>query len=85
MYNSAEDMQAYKDAMNTLASEYPQLVSSYDEAGNAIINLERAEQELVDLRIASAEAARDAALAERQEKNYELQALDNLLTLANSA
>jgi hypothetical protein len=40
MYDSTEDMQAYKDAMNTLASEYPNLVSAYDESGNAIINLE---------------------------------------------
>jgi len=43
MYNSTEDMQAYKDAMNTMADAYPNLVSAYDEAGNAIIALEDAE------------------------------------------
>jgi len=43
MYNSTEDMQAYKDAMNSMASEYPELIGSYDAAGNAIIDLNAAE------------------------------------------
>jgi len=29
--------------MATMASEYPNLISSYDEAGNAIIDVEKAE------------------------------------------
>ena len=73
MYNSTEDMQAYKDAMNTLAEEYPELISGYDEAGNAIVNLNEAEKKLTELRRDSAQAARDAAIAELNQRKLELE------------
>ena len=62
MYNSSDDMQAYKDAMNNMAEQYPNLISAYDEAGNAIINLTEAEALLLDTRAKSAKAAREAAI-----------------------
>jgi hypothetical protein len=50
MYNSTEDMQAYKDAMQTMANEYPSVISGFDEAGNAIIDLNKAELLLAETR-----------------------------------
>ena len=44
MYNSAEDAEKYTDAMNSLGQQYPGLISSYDSMGNAIIDLQDAEQ-----------------------------------------
>ena len=64
MYNSTEDMQAYKDAMNTLGQSYPELISTYDSMGNAIIDLQQAESVLMNVRSDAASAARKAAEAE---------------------
>lgn len=79
MYNSTEDMKAYKDAMNNMASEYPQLISSYDEAGNAIIDLNKAESLLTQARIDSARASYQAAIAEKQEIDFQILAVKELL------
>jgi hypothetical protein len=43
--------------MNSMADEYPQLISTYDESGNAIINLTSAEELLAQTRIEAASAA----------------------------
>ena len=64
MYNSTEDMQKYKEAMNNMAADYPQLVESYDSAGNAIINLNSAEETLLATRLEAARAATNSAAAE---------------------
>ena len=72
MYNSADDMQAYKDAMNNMASQYPNLISSYDEAGNAIIDLQAAEEYLVSVREQAAIAARKAAIANAEATQQQL-------------
>ena len=85
MYNSSDDMQAYKDAMNTMASQYPSLVSAYDEAGNAIIDIENAEALLLSTRANSAAVARKAAEAEVEKANSELQAYDKLLAASSGA
>lgn len=79
MYNSTEDMKAYKDAMNNMASEYPQLISSYDEAGNAIVDLNKAENLLTRARIDSARASYQAAIAENTQIKLEIKAVQNLL------
>jgi len=60
MYNSEEDMKAYKDAMNTMADAYPDLISSYDEAGNAIIDITAAEHKLAESRLDSAKAVTES-------------------------
>ena len=64
MYNSEEDMKAYKDAIANMAADYPQLISQYDAAGDAIIEIESAEAALSEARISGARAAEEAALAE---------------------
>ena len=79
MYNSTDDMQAYTDAMNTMASQYPALVSSYDEAGNAIIDLNSAERELIALRQQSAISTRQAAQTEAELKKKQVKAGETLL------
>jgi len=57
MYNSDEDMQNYIEAMNNMASAYPELISGYDNAGNAIIDLNHAEEVLASTRLEGAKAA----------------------------
>lgn len=64
MYNSTEDMQKYKEAMNNMAADYPELIANYDEAGNKIIDLNAAEELLIQTRIKAAKAATDNAEAE---------------------
>lgn len=85
MYNSTEDMQAYKDAMNTMADAYPQLISSYDEAGNAIIDLNEAEQTLAELRLEGARAARTASIKEGELHQGYKKALDEALKVVETS
>ena len=59
-YDSAEAAQAYKEAMNAMADEYPNLISHYDSAGNAIIDVAAAEEALTQARYNAAVAARQA-------------------------
>jgi len=75
MYNSADDMKAYKDAMNSMADDYPLLISNYDEAGNAIIDLAAAEEELSRLRAEAAQSTTNAAIAERNKLKLEISGL----------
>ena len=77
MYDSADSMTAYKDAMNTLASQYPQLISAYDSAGNAIIDLQDAEQTLANVRAQASTAAREAAVKEAKTRKTQIEILDN--------
>jgi len=44
--------------MNNVADQYPALIGSYDEAGNAIIDLNSAEAALAAARLEGAKAAR---------------------------
>ena len=77
MYNSTEDMQAYKDAMNTMASQYPSLISNYDEAGNAIIDLNAAEALLAQTRLQASQAANAAAKAEAKTRKTTISILES--------
>ena len=61
MYDSKEDMQAYKEAMNNVGKEYPELITRYDEQGNAIVDLTKAENTLTQARIDAANAAIQAS------------------------
>lgn len=76
MYNSAEDMQAYKEALANMADTYPELVTSYDSAGNAIINITQAEDALAQSRLEGAVAARNAAAENVRVAKLQLQAWD---------
>ena len=73
MYNSAEDMQAYQDAVGTAADSYPELISAYDEAGNAIIDLQAAETALSEARLAGARAAKTAAIKELEVSDKQIE------------
>ena len=75
MYNSEEDMKNYKDAMAAMAEEYPSLIGSYDEAGNAIIDLQKAEEALAQARLDGARSARQAIEKELQLRQKEREAL----------
>ena len=78
MYNSNEDMQKYQDAMNTMASNYPTLISNYDAAGNAIIDLNKAEELLARTRLEAAQAANEAAKKEAQSRQTAIRILDEI-------
>ena len=84
MYNSTEDMKAYKDAMNTLGEEYPNLISSYDEAGNAIINISAAETALAEARTAGAKAAAEAAIKQIEIYNTQAEAAQSAINEINT-
>ena len=79
MYNSTEDMNKYKDAMNTMASQYPSLISNYDEAGNAVIDLNAAELLLAQTRLQASEAANAAAKAEAQTRQTSIKILTDAI------
>jgi len=78
MYNSSDDMKSYTDAMNSMADNYPQLIAAYDEAGNAIIDLEGAESLLISTRMEAAAKARLAAEEEAKQVTTELQLYEKL-------
>ena len=73
-YDSTEAAQAYKDAMNTMADEYPNLISHYDSAGNAIIDVAAAEEALTQARYDAAVAARQA---QRDEVEVRRKSIEN--------
>ena len=75
MYNSADDMTAYQDAMANMASQYPELISSYDSAGNAIIDLNQAEVLLAETRAEASHAANEAAKAEAKVRQTKIATL----------
>ena len=72
---SQEAEQAFIEASNAAAEKFPELVSYYDDAGNAIIESTEgamdAEYLLIDARLQAAKAATEAAAAELEaaEKN----------------
>ena len=63
-FDSAEATKEYQQAMNNLAETNPELVSGFDSAGNAIINLTNAEEELKKAREESYDIALQAAKKE---------------------
>jgi len=54
-------MQAFIDASNEFAESHPELVSSYDAEGNALIMLEAALNAVAAARKKASESAEDAA------------------------
>lgn len=76
MYNSQDDMNKYAMAVNNAAESYPALVAGYDAAGNAIIDLNAAEEELLNLRLAQADAAIKLSEAEVTEAEAKVAALE---------
>lgn len=62
---SIEATEEYHEAVNELADSFPQLIIGMDEAGNAIVEINDAEELLAELRRKTAQATYDAAVAER--------------------
>lgn len=60
-YDSAQAAQAYKGKMNEIAEKYPDLISGYDSAGNAIISAVQLEEKLAAARLATAQASDNAS------------------------
>lgn len=63
-YNSAEAMNEYKEYMNQLADNYPELVSALDTQGNKILEVTDLENALAEARLNTARATVTAAEAE---------------------
>nr|DAK55446.1 MAG TPA: minor tail protein [Caudoviricetes sp.] len=72
-YDSAEAAQEAQEAANSLAEEYPDLIKSYDDQGNAIVEVAGQEKLLAKLRRESADAAYEASLKEMEIKEAELE------------
>lgn len=71
-FDSDEAMQAYQDAVNTIAESAPQLVTGFDEMGNATIDVIDKEEALASARQASATATLKAAEAEMKKNKAEI-------------
>lgn len=68
-WDSAEAQEAFIEAQNNLAASYPELVTAYDGAGNAIIDISNAEIQLASIRQEGSKAALaaiDAEIAEQK-------------------
>ena len=67
-YSSEEAEKAFIEASNAAFEQFPQLTATFDETGNAIIDVisetSNAEQLLIEARKAAADAAEEAAAAE---------------------
>lgn len=67
-YSSEEAEKAFIEASNAAFEQFPQLTATFDETGNAIIDVisetSNAEQLLIEARRAAADAAEEAAAAE---------------------
>lgn len=70
-YDSTESAEEYQSAVEELADSFPQLIIGFDEAGNAIVNVENAEVLLAEAREKSAEATLKAIKAERDKTEEE--------------
>ena len=71
-FDSDEAMQAYQDAVNAIAESTPQLVTGFDEMGNATIEVIDKEEALADARQVSATATLKAAEAEMKKNKAEI-------------
>ena len=72
-FESEEDMQAFQNATDSIASIAPQLVTNFDEMGNAIIDVADQEEALKKIRQESAQATYEAAKAELAKNNAEIE------------
>lgn len=83
--DSAEAREKYIEASNKLGAEMPELVSYYDEEGNAVLDLSNAYELLAEKRREANEAASESANAsiEAAKKNTEVQQ-DNLKNIINT-
>ena len=63
-YESEKNLQQYQEAVNNLASSFPEMIKGYDEAGNAIIEASKAEDALTKAREKTRKATYDAAAKE---------------------
>ena len=70
-YDSAEAAEEYQSKVDELADAFPQLISGFDEAGNAIIETSNMEDILTAAREQSAAATLAAARAEKQKSEEE--------------
>lgn len=71
-FESDEAMQSYQDVSNTIANLAPQLVSNFDEMGNAIIDASKSEDVLREARRAAAKATWEAADAQLDENKKDI-------------
>lgn len=82
-FESDEAMQSYQDVSNAIASAAPQLVSNFDEMGNAIIDASKGEDALREARKAAANATWEAAEAQLEQNKEDIdldkEKLQNLL------
>ena len=72
-FESEEDMQAFQNATDSIASIAPQLVTNFDEMGNAIIDVADQEEALKKIRQESAQATYEAAKAELAKNKAEIE------------
>ena len=65
-YDSVESAEEYQSAVEDLTDAFPELIKGLDESGNAIIDINLAEELLADARRKTAEATYEAINAERE-------------------
>ena len=70
-FDSAEAAEVFRNHMNSMGEQYPQLIESMDASGNAIIDTVAAEQMLAEARYEAAKAALETAEVEYNLKEQE--------------
>lgn len=77
-YDSAEAAEEYQEHMNSMAEQYPELVDHYDSAGNAIIDVQKAEEALAKARYETSQATVDVLQNELKQREIERVSLQEL-------
>lgn len=81
--DSIDSLQAYKDKMNAIGNQFPNLISGFDSAGNAIITIESLEEQLTQARLISAQATTAALEKELQIAGYRVQQYEGMASSYN--
>lgn len=79
-YDSSEAAREFKDCQEELVEQYPELIKSYDQNNNAIIDANKMEEALQKARLASADATQEATKKELEVQNEKVKkAKDDLI------
>lgn len=84
-YESAEAAEEYQNAVESLTDKFPGLIAGFDSAGNAILDVKSAEEQLTAARSKAARAAIEAANDAKQARAQEMKTKAKEMSNANMA
>lgn len=84
-YESAEAAEEYQSAVESLTDKFPGLIAGFDSAGNAILDVKSAEEQLTAARTKAARAAIEAANDAKKARAQEMKTKANEMIASNLA